>query len=84
MPGVLEAMRCAAWWLGAEKNGDPIRCQQWASDHHTDTGSKHPSHLCDSHWSELCRSCWGAPRRTPGAKDCTTCSVRASRARRAA
>lgn len=81
---VLEAMRCAAWWLGADKNGDPIRCQQWASDHHTDTGSKHPSHLCDSHWGELCRSCWGAPRRTPGAKDCTTCSVRASRQRKAA
>ena len=81
---VLEAMRCEAWWLGADKDGEPIRCGQWRSEHRTETGSVHPSRVCDQHWAELCRSCFGAPRRTPGAKDCTTCSVRASRARRVA
>lgn len=81
---VLEAMRCEAWWLGADKDGEPIRCGQWRSEHRTETGSVHPSRVCDQHWAELCRSCWGAPRRTPGAKDCTTCSVRASRQRKAA
>lgn len=81
---VLEAMRCEAWWLGADKDGEPIRCGQWRSEHRTETGSVHPSRVCDQHWAELCRSCYGAPRRTPGAKDCTTCSVRASRQRKAA
>lgn len=81
---VLEAMRCEAWWLGADKDGNAIRCGQWRSEHRTETGSVHPSRVCDQHWAELCRSCWGAPRRTPGAKDCTTCSVRASRQRKAA
>lgn len=81
---VLEAMRCQAWWLGTDKDGEPHRCGQWASEHRTDTGSVHPSRLCDEHWRELCPVCMGAPRRTPGAKDCTTCSVRASRQRKAA
>lgn len=81
---VLEAMRCQAWWLGTDKDGEPHRCGQWASEHRTDTGSAHPSRLCDEHWRELCPVCMGAPRRTPGAKDCTTCSVRASRQRKAA
>lgn len=81
---VLEAMRCDAWWLGTDKDGNPIRCGQWASEHHTETGSVYPGRLCDDHWMQLCQSCHGAPRRTPGAKDCTTCSVRASRQRKAA
>lgn len=81
---VLEAMRCQAWWLGTDKDGEPHRCGQWRSEHRTETGSVHPSRVCDQHWAELCRSCWSAPRRTPGAKDCTTCSVRASRQRKAA
>lgn len=81
---VLEAMRCQAWWLGTDKDGEPHRCGQWASEHRTDTGSVHPSRLCDDHWRELCSVCMAAPRRTPGAKDCTTCSVRASRQRKAA
>lgn len=81
---VLEAMRCQAWWLGTDKDGEPHRCGQWASEHHTETGSVHPSRLCDDHYRALCTACGMAPRRTPGAKDCTTCSVRASRQRKAA
>ena len=81
---VLEAMRCEAWWLGADKDGNAIRCGQWRSEHRTETGSVHPSRLCDDHFRALCATCGAAPRRTPGAKDCTTCSVRASRQRKAA
>ncbi len=80
---VLEAMRCEAWWLGADKDGEPIRCGQWRSEHRTETGSVHPSRICDQHFRELCPQCGLRPRRTTGASECMACEIRKRRQRAA-
>lgn len=83
---ILETVRCKGWPKGTH-NGEPVGCGNFIGEfghRHPETGSKQHGDLCDSCYALLCSVCFGAPRRTPGAKDCTTCSVRASRQRKAA
>lgn len=83
---VLESLRCTGWPKGTH-NGEPVGCGNYVGEHahhHPETGSEHHADICDDCYRLVCTVCWGAPRRTPGAKDCGTCSVRASRAARRA
>jgi hypothetical protein len=80
---IREANRCAAWWLGANRDGDAIRCTNWRSEHRDANGTEQHSDLCDDHWAELCKHCHTRPRRTKGASECMACEIRNRRQRAA-
>ena len=83
---LLELLRCNGWPKGTH-NGEPVGCTNYVGEHahrHPETGSEHHANLCDDCYRLVCTVCWNASRRTPGAKDCGACSMRASRAARRA
>lgn len=91
-----KAAQCRAWGRASEVDPpDPVleamRCKYGCGNfigkyphRHPETGTEHHERTCDACYAALCRVCFNAPRRTPGAKDCSPCAMRASRQRKAA
>lgn len=80
---ILEAMRCTSTMLGVDKDGEQIRCGKWRTTHRDANGSEVRSDLCSDCWALLCSVCHANVRRSPGAKDCMRCEIRARRGRAA-
>lgn len=80
---ILEAMRCASTMLGVDKDGEQIRCGKWRTTHRDANGSEVRSDLCGDCFRLLCTVCLANVRRSPGAKDCMRCEIRARRGRAA-